>query len=645
MSVLKGMSMATTLGVCLFTFADGRPCDRISAPDVSIAYEGNLPKIRVNGTNYNPWLMLKMKVKPQIDAHLHVSERGFRFHEIGIGRGDDLETAPGVYSFDLLDEMAGRVVRLMPDDFLLIHVELSLPKWCVANKGECVGYLNGPPGSKKDGGEFGGRPLRPSPASAAYREEVRRFFRAFGAHVKTRPWAAKVVGVRVSWGVYTEWHYYGQKEGPDTSPAMLDAFHRWKGGKWKDAAPPTIAERRRSGLMLDAVRDEKALDYFECMNHEVRTLLLMMLHEAKAALPGRLAGAYWGYVFNYFLPEGQNCILEGILDSPDLDFCSCPASYLAAVRAPGGTYHHRSVADAFHRRGKLLLLEDDMRFHHVKEYAGRQYHTADERESRVVMMRDMLLTAFEGCGLQLVDPFAGWETRRNTFDHPSILWGMKDAADVLSRMKLPAGSGNTLVVVVSPRERLRWANAIAYMPSRDISSNIPHYVHTSGAAADIVTLEDFLRAGRKWENAVFPDVFTLSAFETARLAEMLEGMKSVWFVREPPLKAPGHVRVAKIPCGGNTAGDPRDQLDMAAASRGWAEIAKGMGEHLYTEPGECMRRHGAYILLSTGKAGRRAVHLPEGANGAVDVISGKRYAGTHVVLETDGPDVTILRML
>ena len=39
------------------------------------------------------------------------------------------------------------------------------------------------------------------------------------------------------------------------------------------------------------------------------------------------------------------------------------------------------------------MLEDDMRFHHVKEWAGRQYHTNDEQESHAAMLRSMGIPA------------------------------------------------------------------------------------------------------------------------------------------------------------------------------------------------------------------------------------------------------------
>ena len=649
-TVVAGAIAIVSLG-CLFAgetvgkIGSGTGCGTLSRPpSVSVVYEGGLPKIRVNGTNHNPWIMLKMRVKPQIDAHVEVSKLGFRFHEIGFGHGD-VEDALGVYSFRVLDERAGNVMRYTPDDFIFINFELSLPKWSVANKGECVGYLKGRPGSKKTGGEFGARPLRPSPASLPYRREVSNMFAKLREHLKKCAWADKVVGVRVSWGVYNEWHGYGQKEGPDVSPAMVAAFKRWDGGRWKDEEVPTIAERRKKGLMLDPVRDAKALAYFECLNHETRSLLLHMLREAKKTFPGRLAGAYYGYPFTYFLPEGQNAILEGVIDSPDLDFCSVPASYLAGVRAPGGTYHHRGVTDAFRRRGKILFLEDDMRFHHVKEYAGRQYFTKDGHESHVVMLRNMLSTAVDGCGIQLVDPFGGWETRTNTFNHPSILSAIAKARDVLSGVSLPADSGNTLAVVVSPRERLRWANAIAYMLSRDISSNVPHYVYTSGASADIVTLEDFLRSGKVWKNVIFPDAYTLGKGEVAKLEKRLAGSKSVWFVREPPVQGSNHIKVPKIPCGNNKSGDPKDQIDMSEASRGWHEIVKSMGEHIYTGPGECMRKYGDYILISTGKAGKHALNLPGAATGVEELVAGRMYAGRKVEFETDGPATLFFRIV
>ena len=48
------------------------------------------------------------------------------------------------------------------------------------------------------------------------------------------------------------------------------------------------------------------------------------------------------------------------------------------------------------------------------------------------------------------------------------------------------------------------------------------------------------------------------------------------------------------------------------ASKGWAEIVAAMGEHIYTVPGECMRRHGDLIIVATGISGEHTLNLPSG---------------------------------
>ena len=602
-------------------------------PVCSITYEGNQPRIVVNGKPYPALLNLAALSSPWIlTANVKGSDLGFRFHEVQLD-SDMFEVAPGQYDFTVLDTWARRILHLMPDDYLFVRLDPQLGRWCAAHPEETIGYLV----DKKSGDEFRGNAVRPSAASKAYREELSRMFAAFGEFVRSRPWAKRVVAVRVCWGVYTEWHTNGMENGPDVGPAMTAAFHAWKGGKWKGAAVPTMEERRKNGaLLLDPADDEKTLDYFACMNSCTRALLKHMCREAKRALPGRLAGAYWGYVLNVFPPEGQNSILKGVIDSPEVDFMSAPSAYSAPVRRAGGTYHPRVIADTYRRHGKLYLLEDDMRFHHVRQYARGSVATETAEESRAVMARNYLSTVFDGCGIQLCDPFdKRWE-RPNTFDDPAVWGAMHDCQRAIAELgRIPADSGNTLVLVVSPRERLRWADPIGCTLSRHISAYLPQYVHAAGVAADFVTLEDFLRTDRVWPHVVFPDAILLTDDEIVQLGRRLGDSKSVWFMREPPVKGANHVRAKHIPEGAQ---------DVSQGSREWAELADELGEHRWTEPGKCFRKHGDLVMMSVPGAGTYNLSLPPEWSGAKELLSGRTYDGRAIAFETKGPDTVFFRL-
>ena len=75
-----------------------------------------------------------------------------------------------------------------------------------------------------------------------------------------------------------------------------------------------------------------------------------------------------------------------------------------------------------------------------------------------------------------------------------------------------------------------------------------------------------------------------------------------------------------------------------------AEIVAAMGEHIYTVPGECMRRHGDLILVATGISGEHTLSLPPGFCAARELVSGRRYEGVKIVFRADGPSVFLFKM-
>ena len=116
-----------------------------------------------------------------------------------------------------------------------------------------------------------------------------------------------------------------------------------------------MAERSTGGLFLDPVKNRKTLDYFECFTSINADLLLMAAETVKKELPGRLCGAYYGYVFSTHPPEGSNILLDKILSSPFIDFASNPAPYTGYVRLAGGSFPHRTIPSVFRRYGKLAI--------------------------------------------------------------------------------------------------------------------------------------------------------------------------------------------------------------------------------------------------------------------------------------------------
>jgi len=612
------------------------PCASLAAepePQVRVVYRGTRPFINVNGRDLPPYLNLAgAATKYAISSVMKTAALGFPFFELQF-EDFAIEKAPGEYDFVSVDQAARQLLHAVPNAYVFLRFRTNFPKWCAVHPEACVGYGKGPAGSAA-GDEHTGRALRPSAASAAYRAELTRFHDALGVFVRTRPWAKRVVALRACWGVYTEWHTFGFGQCPDVGPAMTSAFRRFAGGKYAQEEPPTPAECERAALLLDSVKDAKTLDFFRCVSDETVALQRSMARDLKRNFPGRLVGAYSGYAFTLFPPVGQNCRYDALMAAPELDFCSDPASYALCVRRPGGSYMQRAIPDAFRRHGKLLLLEDDMRFHHVKEWDIKRAHTDTPEESAAVMRRNFLLTLFDGCGIQLCDPFKGAGRRLHAFDDPSVLGAMHETVEALAKAgaDTTAETGNEVLVLVDPMLRYRWS---ANVPRNAgtllaLSAELPNNLHTCGVPADLADVRDYLSGDYPHRIVCVADAFALSPSESAELVSRLKRPGLTAFRLDVP-EAPS------LPAGLDAVTLPKD----AAA---WHDVLVAKGAHAWAKPGAFLRRRGNLVGVSVAGAGSHRLTLPPTCTGAVELYGKRRFDGTEVVLETKGPETLLFRV-
>ena len=600
-------------------------------PVCSVVYEGGTPYIRINGRNHEPNLNLAgAKSSFALTANIKTHSLSFPFHELQFD-ANEFEIAPGKYDFTAFDVEAHRLLHFIPDAYIFLRFTIDLPKWCAIHPEECIGYGKG----RHPGDEYLGTPVRPSAASCPYREEVSRLIDQLGAYVRTRPWAKRVVAFRPCWGVYTEWHTYGMYNAPDVGAAMMAAFHRFKGGRYAGQPPPTLEERCSGGYLLDPVRDAKTLDYHRCMSDETTDLLLLTMRDVKRNFPDRLVGCYNGYVYNSFPPEGQNCRYDRVLSSPDVDFCSNPAAYAPhVIRSPGGSYMQRAVADAFRRHGKLLFLEDDMRFHHVREWDVRQYCTQTPEESAAVMRRNWLVKYMDGSGIQLCDPFKGTGRRTNTFDDPAILGAIHDAMNAIAKAgNISAESGNDALVLVDVAQRFRWSGSSTAQrgPLFHVSVNLPQYVQTCGAAVDQATLADYLEFDYPHRLVYVMDAYRLSDADRQAL--------------ERKTSRPG-VRAFRFAVDGAPVGEPAnaEELPLPCSAAAWRALLKSHGVHLYADEGSFFRRRGDVIAYSTGKTGHHVLRLRPEESGVTELFTGRRFDGTEIGFDTSVPQAYLFKV-
>ena len=588
-------------------------------PNARVVMEGHRAKISLNGRVFEPDINLfnvgGFGNRFAKDCLLKTYAMGWRFFELPVNPSD-YEFGKGVYDFTCLEKSVSELLLLAPEAYVSLSVNFDLPKWCAEHPDETIRYADPQKDIRNAGDEFNGVPVRPSAASRPYRAEVEKIIRLLGERIAAGPWGRRVASVRTDWGVYTEWHTFGMKHAPDVSRPMVESFGR---------NPPPVAVRRRERRILDEKEDAELIAWNFHQQNEVADALIAFTSAVKKYIPGRLAGAYYGYIWDIFWPEGSNCLLGKVLDAPSVDFLSAPSPYFGSVRFGGGSYHSRSIPDAFRRRGKLFMCEDDSRHYHTKGWAFERHLVATPGLSAAVMKRNYLNKIFDGGGIQFCDPFYGVGLRMSTFDDPVVLRALKEAMDATAKAgDVPRGLFADVLVVVSERERLMRDSHVEEpgrpdMHWRNLYSYLPDHLYRSGFSVEFIRLEDYLTDRTKPKAVVLLNLYHLSAAERTKLSDRVAGTKVVDCAKET------------VPA---TAADWRTRLEREG-------LVPAAPLDTY------FRRQGDLVMFHADKVGTSTVRTGVvGATGYVELFSGCRFAGGETIeVETKGPTTLLFRAM
>ena len=674
----------------------------IPTPDAKIIYQGHLPKISLNGKLLDP--IFNTNVSPMTiysDSYmLRYAREGVNIHTIlihdeffykGNGKID--------FSYADLDLNVRRVLHLDPNAKFRIYIRLgSSNTWYKENPSELIQYVSGPIDSEKN--EITERVPRPSPASEKFCEFGKNSIRKLAEYINSMPWANRVIMTQVGFGIYGEWHLYGMYQGADSSPMMLAEFQKSIREKyrnvedlqkaWQDSSvnfenitAPTMAERAPDALQLDPKTQQKTIDYFECQANVVANLLLELSKECKKSFPGRLCGAYYGYVLTIHPPEGSNVMLDKVMSSPSIDYLCIPPNYYPECRIAGRSYMSRGITSTFHRYGKLAIVEDDMRFHHLKDViSSGEWRVAAKNalESQMIMRRNYCNMLMDGAGIQLTDAGEA-DQRPNNFDHPSVIKGFHESQQVAQKIPfIPAESGNKCAVVFDYRERLRSVGKSL------TAGNIKNQVYSlalmrlfcSGAAFDLVTLQDFLASDKEYTTVVFLNLFSLSDAERRAVKAKVrnKGVSAVYMLAPGyvtskgfsnsamsdfcGIKLTGASAIPDVKCIDPAAKKYKNGIAVKMLADGsksifvpqfpenekmWQDILKMAGAWVYTDSGNYFRRHGDIFLFHTGKKGTFKINLPEKSGEVIELFSGKRCNVSDVRVNSKGAGTWLFRLV
>lgn len=529
--------------------------------NAKIIWNKEMAGIEVNNKVFPPVLLMRAAMcrEDGDDITLKAARAGVPFFELQVTT-DRSYGGPGKYDFSYLDEYANRTLALNPDAYFIGQICFErMPQWCAAHPDELIGYATGPVEDSMSSDLYG-RPPRPSAASKLFREEANRMIVAMADYIKSKPWGKRVAGFRVSYGVYYEWQHYGHGASgmPDIGKSMTVAFREFLKQRYgTDAAlqkawcnpnitfvtagVPNIDERwgKKHFLRNPASPDRKVWDYYDCLQEVMVDTMLGMAKTFKENLPGRLCGAYYGYVFGQdYPPEGQNVLLERVLSSPYIDFICRPYTYDAKMRLAGGSGFYGALVSTSRRHGKLSFLEDDSRYHVGLGLIGEPGEgivaCKTPVESEVVARRNFCNALFNGCGIQLLDVNNQSVKRPHNFNSPEILTAIRQSIDIWKKLWLmPISSDRNVVAIFNPEEKIHHGYPVRSVIIPLLSALAFTSINTlyfSGHTFDVMGLKDYLLSDKEYKIVLFLNPFTFNEDERNILLKKLRkpGVTAVW---------------------------------------------------------------------------------------------------------------------
>ena len=674
--------------------------DQEPDPVARVVYRGSRPYIEINGELHEPTLNITQTGDSYNEsAIVRCAKVGFDIVQLNFYMDEFYKGEGNPCNFDKVNRMVRRLLELNPDAKVMMSLRFTMSQWAKDHPDEQVGYGTGA-ADPTASDEYRQRVVRPSSASDSFRALVRSMINEFGTYVNGMPWRKRLVGLRMSYGVYSEWCCYGFQGFPDTGLRMQEKFRAWEleHRGIANASVPTEAMRRheydpstpkgtnvnKNGDILDPAQDQLVLDYYQFLADNLSDLLLDMAQTARQAFPGRLIGAYYGYIYSEDPPEGANSMLEKVLSSPYIDFLSNPPTYSTDTRRAGGSYGPRSIPSAFRRHGKLSFLEDDSRFHHIRSWLksdndGLALCTADAQETEMNMRRNWLNQFFDGDGIQLNDPLTQSGTRPHAFDDPAVFKAITESRAALAAAGEPTDqSGNKMAVIISERERLRRDGGVGSYFSWNIYLTPLPYLYRTGVAFDVLSLEDYLENPRDYKILMFLNAFYLTASERATIIAQTRkpGMSVIWvgpaggvtetgfsdaaMTELTGIASSGVARRPKVTWSGcnrlligndfysyvktNASGTVSILMpEFPNSPAGYRQILQAAGAWFYTDPGSYFRRHGNVFMYHTGTTGAHTIRLPDNVTKVKELFTGAEYTSNVISLQADGPKTWLFK--
>lgn len=530
----------------------------------AVKYHGDMAGIEINGKMFPPFIRLGLWNMPDSvsdrDAIAKTHLAGGRIIEVNAKINKSFPI--GKYPPKEVDSAIRATLDLAPEAYIILHVEfVRMDDWSKANPDETVKYYREAQASEK--GLYGFTPDVASAASDKFREAFIAEIKDLCQQVKTAPWGKRVVGFRLNYGWFGEWIQYGSYFGmPDHSKPMLAKFRTFLKKKYatdaalqkawnntdvtlKTAKIPGFTERwgRKQFLREPGTGDQQTWDFYVNTQEVMSDLLISLATAIKEELPDTIVGAWDGYDYCGYSPEGQHVWSDKLLNSGKIDFLSMPYAYGAEDRRAGDPGFHQQILSRFRRTDKLTVLEADIRApHELARGADPDLTMANDEEFSAVIRRDFAnMFFFNGSGVQ----FNAWTHPgvRDTFNYPCVHQTLHDSINLWQKAikNPPALWGYLDTAVVYDSKQFVYHGYPEWFPNRDLvlafGIKTMNALMLSGHPFELYTIEDFLESKHEYKRIIVLNQFYLTDAQRKKLKAKTQkkGVSTIW------IYAPGMV--------------------------------------------------------------------------------------------------------
>lgn len=421
----------------------------------------------------------------------------------------------GNHDFSAMDKDIVRILERNPDTYLVLNMPFDpvynaamRETWLKLHPDELVRDEKG----NTDIGIYnGGVQKAQSYASRVWMDDATQSARALVKHVRSSPYAGRVIGYVPISGISWEWFYWGaqSQEFVDYSAPFTRGFREYSQNKygtiaklnaaWNtnyasfDAVPvPTKEERLHSdvGLLLDPQKSAAVITLREYFSQVISGDILELCRAIKKESNGdALTGTYYGYVTYVAGPYiGNNTghfALSRVLASPDVDFLMSPTRY--DDRGIGGGSGFMTTVDSFKLHNKIYIDQADIRTFRATG-AGGQVGRADTlRESAAILMREAADCIVNGVAPQWYDFSLGWTT--GDVRLMDVVQRADKIEAELQKVPRQTQSGADSIALIIDEKSVKYS-ALTSDVQVQLGSRQIEALHRTGAGVDIYLSDD-----------------------------------------------------------------------------------------------------------------------------------------------------------